>query len=291
MEIQELKTFVTIVQQGSFSKAAVKLDYSQGAITIQIKHLEEELGVLLFERLGKRIELTNDGRTFYDYATNILNLISDAKASLTPAKQLQGELVIGTTDSLCTSLMPRILSLFHERYPDVSISLVTDSISGLIHSLNHNDIDLAYLVDQSIQLPHLIKVSETKRNVRFIASSSHPIVSKRNLHLKDFVDEPFILTEKDASYRQLLDVYLEKQGLAIRPFLETKSTDLILKMVQANLGLSFLPDYVLSYPEIERLNVVDFELVVESQVLYHKNKWVTQEMKAFIETLLEIEKG
>ena len=106
MEIQELISFTTIVQQGSFSKASKKLDYCQGSITIHIKNLERELGVQLFDRLGKKVTLTNHGKTFYQHCLKILDDISCAKEAINPSLELNGHLTIGTIDSLCSSIVP-----------------------------------------------------------------------------------------------------------------------------------------------------------------------------------------
>ena len=150
MEIQELISFTTIVQQGSFSKASKKLDYCQGSITVHIKNLERELGVQLFDRLGKKVTLTNHGKTFYQHCLKILDDISCAKEAINPSLELNGHLTIGTIDSLCSSIVPQLICKYHQYHPHVSVSITTDTIEGLLKMLKNNDIDFAYLVDKQL---------------------------------------------------------------------------------------------------------------------------------------------
>ena len=284
MEIQELITFVTIVKQGSFCKASQKLGYSQAAVTIHIKNLETELNVKLFDRLSKKTTLTSYGKIFYEHSIQILNELSIAKESVTSTDELYGTLTIGTTDSLCASHIPELLFQFHKIHPYVSISIITDTIDGLIHMLNNNDIDFAYLVDQKIVDSHFIKVIEQEERAVFVASKNHPLINQKYLDLKTILSYPFILTEKDASYRQLLDYPLTSRRLEIKPIIQAKSTNLILEMMKYNMGISFLPEFVLN-DDFKKLEVSDFQISIYKQVLYHKNKWVSKEMKAFFQLL------
>ena len=175
MEIQELISFTTIVQQGSFSKASKKLDYCQGSITVHIKNLERELGVQLFDRLGKKVTLTNHGKTFYQHCLKILDDISCAKEAINPSLELNGHLTIGTIDSLCSSIVPQLICKYHQYHPHVSVSITTDTIEGLLKMLKNNDIDFAYLVDKQLLDTDWLKIYQSKEEVTFVASCHHPI--------------------------------------------------------------------------------------------------------------------
>ncbi|MBR4169066.1 MAG: LysR family transcriptional regulator, partial [Lachnospiraceae bacterium] len=109
MEIRQLITFIRVVQFQSFSKAAESLGYSQSAVTIQIKNLEQDLNTHLFDRIGKRVSLTPQGEKFLTYAYNIINEMNHAKVALDDKKELTGSLKIGTVESLCFTKFPQIL--------------------------------------------------------------------------------------------------------------------------------------------------------------------------------------
>ena len=293
MEIQELESFVTIVQQGNFSKAAEKLGYTPAAVTIQIKKLEEELGVCLFDRLGRKVTLTSPGKIFYQNAVDILNSITRAREAVDSTEKLQGELYIGTIDSLSSFVMHDIIGDYHERYPSVKIKIVTDTIVELMEKLDHNDLDLLYIADERRNIPQWVKVIEKEEACMFVADKHHPLAEKsqscRDISLAELLAYPFLLTEKDASYRQILDLQLEKRGYEIVPYLESTNPNLILNMLPASDGISLLPSYVvekeIARGSLQAIPVSDTEISIWRQVFYHKNKWITKEMDAFIAML------
>lgn len=290
MELRELTTFITIAQTQSFSKAAAILKYSQAAVTIQIRQLEKELGVQLFDRLGKQITLTNRGRIFYDYALQILSLVSEASGTIAEEK-INGSLHIGTIDSLCDSIFPSLLKKYHRRHPSVTLNIITETPTILMEMLLRNELDFIYLLDEQIFDEHLVKVIEKRDPVVFTASSSHPLAGQPDLTLDQLLSYPFILTEKDASYRRLLEHRLASLHKTIEPYLQARRTDLIIHMLGEDMAVSFLPKFLiddkLKAGVLTELNINDFQFHIWHQVIHHKNKWITREMKFFFELLRE----
>ena len=291
MEIQELISFTTIVQQGSFSKASKKLDYCQGSITVHIKNLERELGVQLFDRLGKKVTLTNHGKTFYQHCLKILDDISCAKEAINPSLELNGHLTIGTIDSLCSSIVPQLICKYHQYHPHVSVSITTDTIEGLLKMLKNNDIDFAYLVDKQLLDTDWLKIYQSKEEVTFVASCHHPICKIKQPTIQDILTYPIILTEKNASYRRLLEEKLHEDNLDIKPFIQSKNTDLLLELLKLDQYISFLPKYILENDlknkTIIQINIPDYQIDVYRQLLCHKNKWLSHEMKSFFQLIKE----
>ncbi len=291
MELREIRTFLQIAQKQSFSKAAEALGYSQAAVTVQIKQLEEELGIHLFDRLGKKTVLTHHGEIFYRYAVTILGTVADAKKAVSATTELSGDLTIGTIESICESIFPDLLKKFHQLYPNVSVSIVLDSPDVLLDRMNKNSIDLVYLLDQPIDDKRFIKVLEAPENISFVSSSVHTLAKNDSTDLASVISHPFLLTEKNASYRFVLDRYLASLGKEIKPFLEIGNTEFIINMLKQNAGISFLPEFAVRH-EVESgilsiLPVKDFHMELYRQVLYHKDKWHTGEMDAFIELAKE----
>ena len=287
MEFREISTFLQVAKFKSFSRAAEQLGYTQAAVTIQIKNLENELGVHLFDRIGKQTLLTHQGRIFYNYASNITREISQAKDALSNPDVLTGKLCLGTIESVCASVFPVLLREYHRRYPKVNIKIVTDSPEILLHMMDKNTLDIVYFLDKPVYNTKWVKVLEKPEEVFFVSSSENPLSKRRELNLDEVICQPFISTEKDASYRLLLEESLAEKGYELHPFLETGNTEFIINQLRHNLGVSFLPGFIvkkdLDEGRLSRLDVRDFHLQVCRQIVYHKDKWVTREMKAFLE--------
>ena len=160
MELREIAAFLQVAQLKSFSKAARALGYSQAAVTIQIKQLEQELGIHLFDRIGKQTILTHQGMVFYDHAAAVMREISCARAAVTESQELTGALTIGTIESICASIFPDLMEAFHKAHPKVKVSMVLDSPDVLLDRMNHNAIDFVYLLDQKIYDHRWVKVLE-----------------------------------------------------------------------------------------------------------------------------------
>ena len=287
MEFREISTFLQVAKIKSLSRAAEQLGYTQAAVTIQIKNLENELGVHLFDRIGKQTLLTHQGRIFYNYASNITREISQAKDALSNPDELTGKLCLGTIESVCASVFPVLLREYHRRYPKVNIKIVTDSPEILLHMMDKNTLDIVYFLDKPVYNTKWVKVLEKPEEVFFVSSSENPLSKRRELNLDEVICQPFISTEKDASYRLLLEESLAEKGYELHPFLETGNTEFIINQLRHNLGVSFLPGFIvkkdLDEGRLSRLDVRDFHLQVCRQIVYHKDKWVTREMKAFLE--------
>ena len=287
MEFREISTFLQVAQHQSFSKAARQLGYSQAAVTIQIKQLEQELGVHLFDRIGKQISLTHQGQIFYQYAISIRNDLERAKNAVSDPSTLSGKLCLGTIESICASIFPDLLAEYHRLHPEVTISIVTDSPGVLLDRMNENTIDIVYLLGRRIYDNRWCKTLEEPEENIFVASPDHELaLAKRELELDEVLRFPFFLTEKDASYRHMLEQYLASINRSVKPFLEIGNTEFIIHMLLKNTGISFLPKFTvqreLQQKQLTTLNVRGFQMQTWRQIFYHKNKWVTREMQEFL---------
>ena len=289
MEIRNITTFMRVAELNSFSKAAEQLGYSQSAVTVQIRQLEQELNIRLFERIGKHIRLTEDGSQFLSRALDILNAVDAAKTVSHKQESPSGTLRIGTAESLLISILPSIIMEFRKRCPHVEISIRTGGIGELFDMVKQNDVDLLFFLDKKINFPEWIKVFEHSEFIVFVSSSKHPLTKCRNIPLETIFKEPFLLTEKSISYRYELEQMAAAANVEIHPFLETGNTEVITKLLLQNAGISYLPEYVVrDYIRANRLAILDVacpKLQMWSQLVYHKNKWVTPQMKSFIEIM------
>ena len=283
MEFRELSTFLQVAKLQSFSKAAKVLGYSQAAVTIQIKQLEQELGAHLFDRIGKQTTLTHQGSVFYEYAASIIRDMAQAKDAVSHPQKLTGRLCIGTN----------LLTEYHKRHPEVNISIRTDSPDQLLEQINSNQLDLVYFMDKRVYDVKWEKVLEEPEDIVFAATPDHPLAQRDEpLELDEILSYPFVLTEKDASYRLLLEQYLAAMGKHLDPYLEIGNTDFILQFLRQNTGVTFLPHFTVERSVKEGylriLPVKRFAIRTWRQLLYHKDKWVTREMAEFIKLAQEL---
>lgn len=289
MEMRQIISFLKITQLGSFSRAAEELGYSQSALTVQIRLLEQELGTRLFDRIGRQVSLTSSGLHFHTHASRIAREMQVALRTTNDTGELNGLLRIGTIESLCFSRLPQVLSYIHSHHPKVRLQIITGSPEELIAKLEHGQLDFVYFLNRPLYQNNWVKALEKQEDIVFVCAPSFPLAGKTELEVKDLLGYPFLLTEKDANYRYELDQYLASQNLEILPFLEISNTEFIIRQVSLGMGVSFLPyfavkEYVTS-GELTILQVRDFHMSMSRQLFYHRDKWVTPEMEVFLERI------
>lgn len=289
MELRQLITFSKITQLKSFLKAAEDLGYAQSTITTQIQLLEKELGIKLFERIGRNMELTSKGLIFLEYAEKIINLSEEAKAAVADSDTPKGTLKIGVVESLCTIRLPEVLKYYHMKYPEVEVIIKIGTCSDLHNMLRNNTVDLIFILGELIKDPDLLSCMCHEEEMALLASPLSKLKDKNNLTLKDILSEPLILTEKGCSYRGVFEGMFKTENLQPHLSLEIGSIETIKTFVKNNLGITLLPVMTaqneLDKGELVKLDLVGCEFNIMTQVLYHKNKWLTPAMNVFIDML------
>ncbi len=293
MELRNIKTFLCVAEQCSFSKAAVMLGYSQSTVTTQIQQLEQEFGTLLFERIHKTVRLTAAGTEFVGFAQKMLLTADEAKNAMKRLPEENGELRIAMAESLCSTFFPDILERYHKEYPNVDLSITTGGTDDIFYMLRHNEADMVYTLDRRIYSPDLVTALEKEEDVYFVASPSYSAAGKA-VTLEELTKYDFILTEKNMSYRKHLDELMASKSLQIRPFLELGSVEMIRTLVERGIGISFLPCYAvkdsIKNGTLVKIDVSENQIEVWRQLIYHKNKWVSPAMRAMIKLIKEYEK-
>lgn len=287
MELRNLITFIHVAELGSFTKAAEALDYSQSTVSFQIKQLEDEIGCLLFERINHTVTLTERGRELVSYAHNIRALTEDFKESLIKEEGCRGHIHIVTPDSVCEEMICSHYLDFHNKYPSISVRFSTGDTSDMLNMIDHNEADVIITLDQRLYNKDYVIAKEERLPMHFVASSNSKFAAAKELSVKDIINEPFVLTEYGQGYRRIFDRELAKKSLEITPVLEIGRTDIITTVLLENEMISFLPDFVtdelIKTERLHYLNVVDMNIDIWKQLIYHKNKWISKSLKTFIE--------
>lgn len=285
MEIRNIETFVMAVENKSFSKAAEILGYTQSTVTVHIKQLEEEFGVLLFERIGKRIHLTEEGAKFYDQAVRIIKEVKSAEKLMTKNAEPNGLLRLGTVASLSSRRIPQQLLHLHERYPLIKIVLDSEDPLTLLDKLRHNELDILYMTSDEISGSDLVTCYEKNEPLHFIAAADHPLAGRKRVSLEEILAQDLVLSERNLSILKKVT----GDSIPIEPFLLTGMLNLIMDTVAHSSAVSLLPDYVtaeeIKAGHIVKVPVEGLNEHLELKAVYHKNKWVTPEMEAYISML------
>ena len=292
MDLQGLNIFIQVAELSNFTKAGEKLGYSQPTVSFQIKQLEAELGVKLFDRIGHTVSLTDEGRAALSYAQRICNISNEMIEGAGKVYEIEGTVRLGMADSLCPPMIARRFDEFRKQYPKVSIHIKTGETNELFDLLDHNEVDIVCTLDSPIYNTNYKTIGEETVGVNLVVSKENPLAKKQKVSLKEFMEQPFFSTEHGISYNRILSEELAKYELEIKPVLEMGSADLLCKLVEENLGVAYLPDYVteaaVESGKIIRVQVENLHIEVQKQILYRRDKWVTMPMKAFMEYVARI---
>jgi DNA-binding transcriptional LysR family regulator len=291
MEFRQLKTFVTVVKMLSFTKAANELGYAQSSITNQIQSLEEEFGTMLFERLGKQIKLTKDGEHLYTYAEQILKLSDEAKDLISSSLMPKGSLTIGTAESLCTHRLPEVFKTFRARYPNVEINIRLDACSDYRTHLRKNTIDIVFFLDVPLNESDLVTHILFEEPMVVIAALNHPLTKKTQVMPHDINGQALVLTDLGCSYRRIFESILAQAGAKPSSVLAFSSNEVIKKFVGDGWGIGFLPQVTvkqeLTTQQLIALPWAGPPFNIKTQLIYHKDKWISPALRAFIDITFE----
>ena len=286
MDTNVLKTFIAVCEYSGFSAAAKELGYTQSTVSSQIKQLEKELGVRLFDRYYHKINLTEKGVLVLQQARNILKSQAKMLDSLNSAESIEGEIRLSMSSSVCSRYFKNDFLRFHHQYPEIKVEITENGTEQMFDKLRKNETDLVFTLDRHIYDSDFIICAEQEERAHFIAATDHPL-AKRRLTLQELCGNEFVLTERKMSYRAILDEALASKSMEIRPILEIGNPIQICELVKKSNLLSFLPDFItedyVRTGQVTRLPVEDSMETVWTQLLIHKNKWRSPAIHAFLD--------
>ncbi len=296
MEIRNVTTFVKIVECNSFTKAAESLGYSQAAVTAQIKAMESELGVPLFDRIGKRIYLTQEGKTFLPYAMNMLKAEEEAVHSVKQSQDLTGELSICSASSYAQTVLPEILREFLTIHPGVNVTVkVSDFLEDTTARVARGEIDFLACLDEENAHPEFLTAARRPERILFVTYPDNPVLDADNPRLEDVVNNQFIVADRDISYCAILERELRARDIDFRPVMEMGSVGAIVNMLLHGYGTSFIPEFAaakhIERGDLVRLDISDIDTKLFSFFIYSKDRWVNPVMKEFIRIAEEFQKA
>jgi DNA-binding transcriptional LysR family regulator len=290
LTFRQLSVFEAVARNLSFSRAAQELHLSQPAVSMQIKQLEENVGISLFEQLGKKIFLTEAGRELYHYSRVIAQQLNEVEAVLSELKGLKrGKLKISVA-STANYFAPQLLATFSQRLPTVTVSLDVTNRQALLQQLANNEMDMA-IMGQPPDGLDLVAESFMDNPLVVIAPVNHPLARKKAIALARMQEETFLMREEGSGTRIAMERYFEAHGVRINTGMEMSSTEAIKQAVQAGLGLGVVSLNTVELElETKRLKVLDVEgLPIRRHwyIVHRKDKRLSASALAFKNFLLD----
>ncbi len=287
MDVRLLKAFVTVASLHNFTKAAEQLGYAQSTITSQIQLLEKELGVRLFDRLGKKVSLTPEGEHFLTDARQLLFSWEKAKGSLSHSNSPHGILTIGVNESVCSVKLPKLLEEYRRQFPEVEFHIKIGSTDELELWLNENQIDVAVLLDKLWNVPELtVKICE-EETLGFFVSPNHPLIDVKHILPHDVSDQPMLLVSHSSCWKNIFQAVMEEANESYRIMLETASISDLKQFAILGFGVAVLPLYAVRQElESGKLSILDWKgkkLELYVQVVHHRDKWLSPSLEAFLD--------
>lgn len=284
MTIRHLKIFITVCEEGNMTSAANKLFMTQPSISQAIKELENYYGVVLFERLSRKLYITSSGKKLYQYAKHIIKLFDEASNDLRQ-NSLQKKLIIGANYTAGVVLIHKYIKKFNKLYPNSEIMVNVNKSSILIEMIRKNELDLA-LIEEIKNKSDLIEDIFYNDHIVVVAHPKHHLFSKKEVTAHDIVNERLLLREKGSGVRNLFELRMNEIGLFFKPYLESTSTTALINAAENNIGIAVLPfqlikDHIAS-GSLRELKVKDMDFNRKLAIVYHKNKLLTSAMKDFI---------
>ena len=239
IDLELYRIFYTVAKNNHMTKASEELHISQPAISQSIKKLENQLGGTLFLRSNKGMELTEEGKMFYEYVKGALELINNAENEFTSFKNLtKGEIKIGCSTTLTKLILIDSLKQFHNDYPNININITNDLTSNLINDLKLGKLDFVIFNESNIKENnlHLEKIKELRQG--FVYNSDYFTDNIRTFN--DLNKLPLILQSKDSNSRKLLDYIALQENVELIPRMEVVSQELISEFANIGLGVGFV---------------------------------------------------
>jgi DNA-binding transcriptional LysR family regulator len=284
MEIHQLRYFVAVADEGSFSRAAAKVRVAQPSLSQQIRKLEAEVGQPLFDRLPRSVVLTEAGRCLIDYARQILSSIDDARRCVGELTgEIAGKLAVGAIPTIAPYVLPRLVRKFQEHYPEVTLEIVEDVTEGITRRIEAGERDVA-LASTCQQTPTLRRESLGNEPLLALVPEGHPLAEKTLVELDDLKSQRFLLLHEMHCLSQQVHHLLEARHLQPEIALAGSQLGTIANMVAAGIGVSIVPRLMVDHQVIPGCVTLPFAPPVperELNVLYNPLRFQSKAAAAF----------
>ncbi len=288
LTLHQLKVFETVARLSGFSRASEALHLAQPTVSMQVKQLAETVGMPLFEKIGKKIYLTEAGGVVQTSARDMFEVMARMEMQLAQLKGLkQGRLKVAVVTT-AKYFIPRLLGPFVHQYPGIDIALDVGNRSEIVSRLSRNDDDL-YIMGMPPAGMQIQRHPFVENPIVAIAPKNHPLAGKRHISLARLAEEPFLLRERGSGTRMATERFLKEHGVKLNVRMELGSNEAIKQAVAGGLGLSLLSLHALmgelTRKEVALLNVEALPIRRSWYIVHRTGKELSIVARAFFDYL------
>ncbi len=292
MNFNQLRIFYSVAKNSSVTLAAKELFLTQPAVSIQIHLLEDDYGVKLFNRSGKGITITEEGRLLLSYAERIFNLSDEMEEALRQMKSLdRGKLKIGSSRTIGSYYLPQLFEIFKLKYPHIEIQMDISNSSRVIEEILSFQNDIGFI---GIDYFHknLVLKPFIKERLVLITPTDHELTRKKAISYKDLNGQKMIMREKGSGTMELIKQELIKNKVSVKTVMELGSNEAIKRAVEARLGVSIISNNVVRREKDQgRIKVLHFSSNKDIKrifyIIHHKDKYLSDLVKTFLDVARE----
>ncbi|MCU6710187.1 LysR family transcriptional regulator [Paenibacillus sp. J5C_2022] len=283
MEFRQLEYFMALCKELHFTRASEQLGVTQPTLSHQIKALEIEMGMPLFDRIGKKTTLTSAGQVLFKHGTHIFQSIQSAMEEMRELQEVKsGKLSIGVLTGELTQFVSPLLLTFHKKYPNIQITVIGKD--DVVDAIIDNELEIALTI-VPIHDKRLTIVPLYEENLYLTVSHRHPLANKKTIDLEQVKNEPFIIFPKNYQCRQQIEAAFKFIKAPLNPMIETDAAETIMSLVQAEAGISILSKTLLHMwgnDQIRMIEIMNPPIRRQIGLVYHKEKFIGYAAQQFI---------
>lgn len=288
MNTRDLKIFLAVSERLNYTRAGEDVNLSQSGVSVRVRELERELGVKLFEQLGKKIALTEAGRILEPYARRVVAAVDDARQVIEEFRGLErGRLRIGASTTPGMYIVPRIIAEFKRRYPKIEISLGIKDTRGVEEGILRNEYDFGFVGSHLTSGDDIEAIAWCVDELLLIAAPKHALTRCKAINFRDITKESFIFRERGSATQAVVENSLRVAGLQLEAVIELGNPEAIKQAVQSGLGIAFISNFAieteLSAKTLIALKVKNLRIARELKIVHRKDKHLPRAAIEFIE--------
>lgn len=290
MTIRHLKIFIAVYTEMSITKAAEKLHLAQPGVSLAIRELEDMYRVRLFDRINRRLYVTEAGKMFYGYASHIMNSFEQMESAMM-SPQGTGSIRLGSSITIGNFLIPDIVERFCEQYPDCKVSVSVDNSHRIIRKVLRNELDFGVVEDRA-QYGQLVEVPFMEDRLYFVCGAGHPLAGKEAVTLEELCGYPFFMREPGSAAREITDGLMKSSQQKYEILWESVSNQALIRGIQRQPGITVLSSRLaekeLLEGKVKLLPLYPEAFCRQFLIVYHRQKYISGLMRQLISMIFGV---
>jgi DNA-binding transcriptional LysR family regulator len=287
MDVRDLQVFLSVSKHLNYTRAGEEINLSQPSVSVRVRQLETELGVRLFEQLGKKVVLTDAGQLLVPYANRVMAAVDDAHHAIDELQGLErGSLRIGASTTPGMYLVPQVVAHFKRSHPKIGIHLRIKDTREVEDGVLRNEFDFGF-VGGHLAAEDVSAVSWLTDELLLVVPPDHRLARKKAVTKQDLQQERFIVREFGSATRATIVTQLQQANFELETVIEMENPESIKKAVQSGLGIAFISKFAvateLKAKTLTAIRVRDLTINRELKIVHRKDKHLSRAALAFIE--------